>query len=643
MTRTFSQPTNRIVPHGDGLICSYEHRIQVQSSAAGDGTPPDGVPEQRPPGDGAAAGPPPGGPPGDGARAARRPPPGAKRAAWMPHAIRPKLPGRAPPGATAPPATPSRSSPSCPPAAPVPPLAADASASAARAGRATARPAAAAARTVGGHRARRATPVARTTRAPPAGRATRAARAGPGNRGGPGGPDGQGAAPDGPDGAGRPGRQGAGAAAGRAEQRGRPRRDRRAGPASGAPGGWSTPGGPGGPGNGGWGAGNGAGGPGSSLARFAGAGSGGNGRTGNGALTLTGTPRPPLLAPSRLMEYLPTLYQGDDFLGRFLRIFEDIIDPIERTIDNVGDSLDPRLAPDEFLPWLSSWMGADLDENWPPAKQRELIASAATLYRWRGTRRGLREHLRIYTGFSPLIVENFTGLRLGQDAVLGVNTRLGEYPPHCFYVTAVRRSRERSTSASCSASSSPRSRPTPAICLRFSRRRPFRARPPFWGRGNRGRGRRRTLQAPAGQSLSGIDDQLHYLAGRPRVPPQPDAAAPARPARLGHRPGARRPHRRRSGGHRGRRAGDRRRSRRQLHRRHRARTVTTSPPARRARSTCCCCSARCRPDRCSPWAATAPGSRRASWRRTASSSATGSPRSRASSSPACATSRAPAP
>jgi len=137
------------------------------------------------------------------------------------------------------------------------------------------------------------------------------------------------------------------------------------------------------------------------------------------------------------MEYLPTLYQGDDFLGRFLRIFEDIIDPIERTIDNVGDSLDPRLAPDEFLPWLSSWMGADLDENWPPAKQRELIASAATLYRWRGTRRGLREHLRIYTGYSPLIVENFTGLRLGQDAVLGVNTRLGEYQPHCFYVTAV--------------------------------------------------------------------------------------------------------------------------------------------------------------------------------------------------------------
>jgi predicted phage baseplate assembly protein len=30
VTRTFSQPTNRIVPHVDGLVCSYEHRVQVQ-------------------------------------------------------------------------------------------------------------------------------------------------------------------------------------------------------------------------------------------------------------------------------------------------------------------------------------------------------------------------------------------------------------------------------------------------------------------------------------------------------------------------------------------------------------------------------------------------------------------------------------
>jgi phage tail-like protein len=137
------------------------------------------------------------------------------------------------------------------------------------------------------------------------------------------------------------------------------------------------------------------------------------------------------------MQYLPTLYQGDEFLGRFLRIFEDVLSPIEGMIDTVADALDPRLAPEEFLPWLASWLGVELDENWPVEQRRELMTRAATLYRWRGTRRGLREHVRIYARRPPLIVENFTGMRLGQDAALGMNTRLGTYQPDCVYVTVV--------------------------------------------------------------------------------------------------------------------------------------------------------------------------------------------------------------
>ncbi|MGH2352218.1 MAG: phage tail protein [Chloroflexota bacterium] len=143
------------------------------------------------------------------------------------------------------------------------------------------------------------------------------------------------------------------------------------------------------------------------------------------------------IVPSAYLQYLPTLYQADPFVGRFLRIIEDVITPIERSVDTVADSLDPRLAPEEFLPWLASWVGLELDENWSLEQRREVIVQAATLYRWRGTRRGLREHLRIYTRRPPLIVENFTGLRLGQDAVMGVNTRLGEYHEHSIYVTVV--------------------------------------------------------------------------------------------------------------------------------------------------------------------------------------------------------------
>jgi phage tail-like protein len=141
--------------------------------------------------------------------------------------------------------------------------------------------------------------------------------------------------------------------------------------------------------------------------------------------------------PSSYLQYLPTPYQGDAFLGRFLRIFESILGPIEQTIDGVSNYFDPHLTPIETLPWLASWIGVELDENWPVAQRRELLVEAAELLRRQGTRHALREHLRLYVGQPPLIVENFSGLRLGQDGVLGVNSRLGALEPHTIGVTVV--------------------------------------------------------------------------------------------------------------------------------------------------------------------------------------------------------------
>jgi phage tail-like protein len=128
---------------------------------------------------------------------------------------------------------------------------------------------------------------------------------------------------------------------------------------------------------------------------------------------------------SRLLQYLPALYQNDAFLARFLLIFQSILDPIEQTIDNTHHYLDPGLAPAHFLPWLASWVGLELDPGLDEERQRELIRRAVELSRWKGTRRGLREELKIRTGARALIVENFDGMRLGQDASLGLNTHLG--------------------------------------------------------------------------------------------------------------------------------------------------------------------------------------------------------------------------
>ena len=140
---------------------------------------------------------------------------------------------------------------------------------------------------------------------------------------------------------------------------------------------------------------------------------------------------------SSYLQYLPAPFHADSCIGRFLMIVETIHAPIELMVDTLPEYFDPRLTPEEMLPWLASWLGLELDENWPIEKRRELTCWAAKLYRMRGTRFSLREHLRIYVGRPPLIVENFSGLRLGQDAALGVNSYMGEATANTIMVTVL--------------------------------------------------------------------------------------------------------------------------------------------------------------------------------------------------------------
>jgi phage tail-like protein len=114
---------------------------------------------------------------------------------------------------------------------------------------------------------------------------------------------------------------------------------------------------------------------------------------------------------SSYLKYLPPIYSDDDFMGRFLLIFETILSPIERTIGNLHYYFDAQMAPPELLPWLASWLGLALDERWPEEQRRALILAAVDLYQWRGTRRGLSEFLRLYTGLTPDIIELGVGRR----------------------------------------------------------------------------------------------------------------------------------------------------------------------------------------------------------------------------------------
>lgn len=128
---------------------------------------------------------------------------------------------------------------------------------------------------------------------------------------------------------------------------------------------------------------------------------------------------------SSYLEHLPSVYRDDEMMGQLLLIFESVMRPIENTVDNIPWYFDPLMVPESLLPWLASWLDLTLDQDWPVERRRELVKSAAELYRWRGTRRGLAEYLRIYTGSIPQISEYIPGMTLDEETRLGVNTRLG--------------------------------------------------------------------------------------------------------------------------------------------------------------------------------------------------------------------------
>lgn len=143
---------------------------------------------------------------------------------------------------------------------------------------------------------------------------------------------------------------------------------------------------------------------------------------------------------------LPLIYREQDFVNRFISILEQAFDPIVNSCDSMWANLDPLTCPQALLPFLAHWVAWSQEADWNLNQQRRLIRQAVELYRWRGTRKGLRLYLHLYTGL-PLdddilqeankhisIIEPFSsGWVLGKSR-LGVDTVLGGGKPYHFIV-----------------------------------------------------------------------------------------------------------------------------------------------------------------------------------------------------------------
>jgi phage tail-like protein len=123
-------------------------------------------------------------------------------------------------------------------------------------------------------------------------------------------------------------------------------------------------------------------------------------------------PRPRLPAPiadgvaSVYLESLPVIYADNDFLGRFLLLFQNVWEPLEQRQNHIELYFDPRTSPASFLPWLASWLDLSFNQHWPETRRRRLLAEAIDLYRWRGTRYGLVRMIEVCTGITPEVTDN---------------------------------------------------------------------------------------------------------------------------------------------------------------------------------------------------------------------------------------------
>jgi phage tail-like protein len=98
-----------------------------------------------------------------------------------------------------------------------------------------------------------------------------------------------------------------------------------------------------------------------------------------------------------LIDQLPGVYVEDEMVRGLTRGFDTVLAPVFLTLDCLEAYVSPRQAPEDFLPWLASWVGISVAESWPSERKRTVVASAVRRHRDRGTRRGLTEHLELLT------------------------------------------------------------------------------------------------------------------------------------------------------------------------------------------------------------------------------------------------------
>jgi phage tail-like protein len=121
-----------------------------------------------------------------------------------------------------------------------------------------------------------------------------------------------------------------------------------------------------------------------------------------------------LKSAQRIGDMLPAVYQDSDpLMLAFTQGLDEVIAPVPGVLDSLSAYIDPQLAPADFVRWLATWVGVELDENWTIERQRSWVGNAVNLFHELGTEEGLRQHLEFATG-GRVEIEDSGGIAVSQ-------------------------------------------------------------------------------------------------------------------------------------------------------------------------------------------------------------------------------------
>lgn len=167
-------------------------------------------------------------------------------------------------------------------------------------------------------------------------------------------------------------------------------------------------------------------------------------KPGRGQMIYSGERVTLTISRTSYLKFLPSIFHrqdvnGNHFVRDLLWMIQSMFTSVNEQLDVIHKVFDSYEAPEEFLPWLAGWSAMVLEEDWPLAKKRLLTKKAVELYRVRGTVKGLKLFISLFTGHEPTIHENtwpFRSWRVGVTSEMGVDTVV--LPPvklsHCFVV-----------------------------------------------------------------------------------------------------------------------------------------------------------------------------------------------------------------